>query len=66
MDYSGMASVSYAWKQKRLVTRGLGTRVVSEQASIDQLLPPNAEEIGFEHVITPFLTAYIAKWVPEH
>lgn len=64
MHYSGVASKDYTWKERHWPPEAfLPPEFLSSMRSI-QLLFPNAEEVGFDHITSPFLTTYIAKWEP--
>jgi len=64
MDYSGVPSLIYPrrerlWPPERFFSSAFRGRL----SNIDLFLP-NGEEIGFEHLTSPFLETYIEKWEP--
>ena len=62
MHYSGVASLAHPWRERRWPPeRYLPPELFAELKHI-KLFYPSAEEIGFDHVTSPFLTTYIAKW----
>lgn len=66
MHYSGVASRSYPWRERHWPPeRFLPPGFASEMKHI-KLFFPNAEEVGRHHILSPFLTTYIAKWEPKY
>lgn len=66
MHYSGVASKDYTWKERHWPPEHeLPADFIAGLKHI-KVLFPNAEEVGFDHITSPFLTRYIAKWEPEH
>lgn len=62
MDYSGVATLSYAltkrlWPAESVVAASVRSSVRNILAWV-----PSAEEVGHQHVTSLFLTNYIAKW----
>jgi len=70
MYYSGVASLDYSWTERKWpVYPYLGypsdAAFLATCANL-KLFIPNAEEVGYDHVTSPFLTTYIAKWEPAY
>jgi hypothetical protein len=62
MHYSGVASRDYPWRERHWPPeRFVPAEVLATLKNI-KVFFPNAEEVGFQHLLSPFLTTYIAKW----
>lgn len=64
MEYSGVASLSHSvtrrlWPSDSVLPEGVRSSPASRRTWV-----PSAEEIGFAHITSLFLTRYIAKWEP--
>jgi hypothetical protein len=62
LDYSGASSLAYAkrerlWPPDRLLSEGFRSGLQNIRLFI-----PDAEEVGYLHLISPFLTEYIERW----
>lgn len=68
MHYSGVASLDYAWKEKRWPSEDWLSQPFLNNLQNVKFFIPNAEESGFGnlHVTSPFLSTYIAKWQPNY
>jgi hypothetical protein len=73
MHYSGVlgAYQGSAWQWRRWPLSDYLPNYNSDQAFLAtcqnlKTLIPNAEEVGFDHISSPFLTSYIAKWEPAY
>lgn len=73
MHYSGVLG-SYqgsAWQWRRWPLSDYLPNYNSDEAFLAtcqnlRTLIPNAEEVGYDHITSPFLTTYIAKWEPAY
>ncbi len=65
LDYSGVEMLDYAWRERIWPPSAwLAQPFLGSLESIKFFLP-NAEEVGYYHLTSPFLTEYIAKWEPK-
>lgn len=62
MHYSGIASDERFWHERRWPPERVLPPDLFEQLRNIKLFFPSAEEVGFDHMTSPFLTTYIAKW----
>ncbi|MFN0179404.1 MAG: hypothetical protein ACKVZ0_11440 [Gemmatimonadales bacterium] len=61
MTYSGVDSLAYSWRERRWpVDRWLTAKFIESLENI-KIWYPNAEEIGYDHVLSPFMEGYIRK-----
>jgi hypothetical protein len=68
MDYSGVASLSYAWRERRWPPENwIPQKNIDEFKNSNlKLFIPNGEEVGLpDHYTSAFMTSYIAKWEPD-
>ena len=64
MDYSGVPSLPYAWRQRRWPPADwLPAPLLSGFRNLKMLIPAG-EEVGFHHLASPFMVQYIEKWDP--
>lgn len=73
LHYSGVMGTyqGSAWHERRWPLTAYMPNYSSDQAFLNtcqnlKILIPNAEEVGYDHITSPFLTTYIAKWEPEY
>lgn len=62
MHYSGVASQDRIWRERHWPPVSFLPPELFAQLKSIKLLYPSAEEVGFDHITSPFLTTYIAKW----
>ncbi|MCA9423730.1 MAG: hypothetical protein KC994_01585 [Candidatus Omnitrophica bacterium] len=67
LHYSGDPSHPQAWRKRywpvsQYVPSATSDSVLLERFQNLQILIPGAEEVGFDHILSPFLTEYIEKW----
>lgn len=62
MDYSGVASLSYAKKRRLWPADSVVSSSVRSAVRNIRTWTPAAEEVGYQHIVSLFLTTYIAKW----
>ncbi len=60
MDYSGVASLPYSWTQRHWPAVDWVPHSVYANLKHIRFFVSNAEEIGAQHMTSPFLTTYIA------
>lgn len=67
MDYSGNASLPFAWKERRWPPETWLPRELSSRLTSVKILVPNAEEVGDpdHHMTSPGLRSYIEVWDPS-
>jgi hypothetical protein len=65
MHYSGVASEA-SWQERRWPPEAYLSADFMAGLEHIKLFFPNAEEVGFDHLLSPFLTTYIAKWEQGH
>jgi hypothetical protein len=63
-DYSGVASLSYSWTARRWPPDAYLTKSFMTGLKHIKTFIPDAEDVEFLHLESPFLTTYIAKWEP--
>lgn len=71
MHYSGVASLGYPWSERHWPLSDWLPNYDSDNEFLAtcenlKILIPNAEEIGDDHITSPFLTTYIALWEPNY
>lgn len=73
MHYSGVMATyqKSAWHERHWPLSQYLEHCPSDEAFLStcrnlRILIPNGEEVGFDHVISPFMTDYIAKWEPAY
>ncbi len=66
MHYSGVASLQHPWRERRWPPEQYLPQELFAELRHIKVFYPNAEEIGFDHVTSPFLTTYIAVWEEGH
>ncbi len=65
LHYSGVNRIDHAWHERRWPPEDWLSEVfLNSQRSI-RFLIPNAEEVGFQHLTSPFLKVYIEQWEPS-
>jgi len=66
MTYSGVASLDYTATERYWPPEDwLSQSFLSSLKNIKFFIS-NGEEVGYDHITSPFLTTYIAKWEPEY
>jgi hypothetical protein len=66
MHYSGVASKSHTWRERRWPPESVLPPEFLAGLKHIRLLFPSAEEVGHDHMTSPLLTTYIAKWEKKH
>jgi hypothetical protein len=64
MDYSGVASLSYTLRGRMWPAESFLSSTVRQGVRNVKAWVPLAEEVGYQHLSSLFLTSYIAKWEP--
>jgi hypothetical protein len=67
IHYSGLRSHASAWTERKWPIGPRLGKYASNEAFLStcrnlKILIPGAEEIGFHHITSPFLTTYIERW----
>jgi hypothetical protein len=65
MEYSGVASLSYAVTRRLWPSDSVLPEGVRRTSAALRTWVPSGEEVGFAHITSLFLTRYIAKWEPS-
>lgn len=65
MQYSGVTSRRIAWHERHWPPERFLPEGFQSKLKHIKLFYPSAEEVGFMHLLSPFLTTYIAKWDPK-
>jgi hypothetical protein len=65
-DYSGVASLSYTWTVRHWPPDAYLTKSFTTGLRHIKTFIPDAEDVEFLHLESPFLTTYIAKWEPAY
>jgi hypothetical protein len=66
MSYSGVASLDYALKERPWPPTQVFSPSYLRDLKNISVFTANGEEVGYEHVTSPFMTQYIAKWEPAY
>ncbi len=65
MDYSGVASLPYTRKRRLWPADSVVAPRTRNAMRNLRAWVPAAEEVGYQHLVSLFLTQYIAKWEPD-
>jgi hypothetical protein len=66
MTYSGVASMNYSVQERLWPPEDFLSQSFLNSLKNLKIFIPNAEEVGYGHITSPFLTTYISKWEPEY
>lgn len=61
MTYSGFDSLPYSWRERRWPEAGWIPGTFRSGLTSVKLWFPNAEEVGFAHILSPFAVAYLRR-----
>jgi hypothetical protein len=66
LEYSGVASLPYAKRQRLWPANTVVSSTVRSRVANINTWAPAGEEVGFQHIVSLFLTEYIAKWESDY
>ncbi len=64
-NYSGDPEHDSGWRERRWPPREWLSKEFRDSLQNIVLFFPNAEEVGFQHMTSPFLQRYVERWIPE-